>query len=191
MRRTLSQQRPKPDQLAGHTGEHVPNVMKPRTALKAFGVVVSLFAGLAAIGLAGFLAVAWLAWTSHSFGPRDLRYLVFVRGTLIERVGAIDAQQGTLMYTGQGRDGNAPGYARAHYTSLAAADVVYAHLLERCRLLGLQVREKARALSEGELSASCGRVADDEYHVHFSVRSGRPTEVLMGEEIDDGVYASR
>jgi hypothetical protein len=110
---------------------------------------------------------------------------------VIERVGAVDAQHGTLMYSGQGRDGSAPGYTRAHYTSLAAADVVFAHLLERCRLLGLQTTEKAKTASEGELSASCGRAADDDYHVHFSVRSGRPTEVSMAEDIDDGVSASQ
>lgn len=156
-------------------------------AFKVLGEVLAVFAGLAAIGLAGFLAVAWLAWKSHTFGPRDLRYLVFVRGTLIERVGAVDAQPGTLMYSGQGRDGNAPGYARARYTSLVSADVLYARLLERCRMLGLQIRERTPASSPGELSASCGRKADDEYHVHFSVRPSRPTEVLMGEDIDDGV----
>ena len=93
--------------------------------------------------------------------------------------------------SGQGRDGNAPGYARAHYTSLAAADVLYARLLERCRSLGLKVNEKAHRSSPGELSASCGREVDDEYNVHFHVRKGQPTEVLMGEEINDGVYASR
>jgi hypothetical protein len=191
MRRSFMGQQPEPDERGARSGDLAPKNKKPLSTLKAFGVVVSVFAGLAAIGLAGFLAVAWLAWSSHSFSPRDLRYLVFVRGTLIERVGAIDAQPGTLMYTGQGRDGNAPGYARARYTSLAPADVVYAHLIERCRLLGLQIREKAREASEGESSASCGRGADDEYHVHFSVRSGRPTEVLMGADIDDGVYASR
>ena len=179
------------NELAGPSDERAPKAGKPMTALKAFGAIVSLFAGLAVLGFAAFVALAWLAWSSHSFGPRDLRYLVFVRGTLVERVGAIDAQAGTLVYSGHGRDGNAPGYVRAHYTSLAAADVLYARLLERCRSLGLQIREKRQAAAQGELSASCGREADDEYHVHFSVRQSRPTEVVMGEDINDGVYASR
>lgn len=191
MRRTFLRRRPKSDEFTALFGEHPPKTRKPLSDLRAFGMVVSLFVGLATVGLAAFVAVAWLAWTSHSFGPRDLRYLVFVRGTLIERVGAIDAQPGTLMYTGQGRDGNAPGYARAHYTSQVAADVLYAHLIARCRTLGLQVKEKLRVLSGGEFAASCGRETDDEYHVHFSVRAGHPTEVLMGADINDGVYASR
>jgi hypothetical protein len=172
-------------------GEHKLKIRKPLTGLKAFGLVASVFVGVAASGLAAFLVLAWLAWESHRFGPRDLRYLVFVRGTLIERVGTIDAQPGTVMYAGQGRDGNAPGYARAHYTSQVAADVLFARLLERCRSLGLQVREKGPASAEGERSASCGREADDDYHVHFSVRPGGPTEVFMGGDIDDGVYTSR
>lgn len=191
MRRSFFHERPKGEELIGPSGKQAARVRKPQPALKAFGVVASVFAVLAATGLAGFWAITWLAWTSHSFTPRDLRYLVFVRGTLIERVGAVDATPGTLIYSGQGRDGNAPGYTRARYVSGIPADLLYARLLERCRSLGLQIREKDQSPSEGRRSASCGREADDEYHVHFSVRAGHPTEVLMGEDIDDGVYASR
>jgi hypothetical protein len=43
-------------------------------------------------------------------------YLLFIRGTLIERVGIIDARPGTLIHGGQGRDGNAPGCAHARPT---------------------------------------------------------------------------
>jgi hypothetical protein len=172
-------------------GEYKPKIRQPLTNLQAFGVVVSLFAGVAGLGFTVFLALAWFAWETHRFGQRDLRYLVFVRGTLIERVGIIDAQPGTLRYIGQGRDGNAPGYLRAHYTSQADAEALFGRLLERCRSLKLTVREGDPAASEGERSASCGREAANDYHVHFSVRSGRPTEVFMGEDIDDGLYASR
>jgi hypothetical protein len=191
MRRIFIRQKSTQDDLTKLFGERLPKSGKPLTDLRAFGVVVSIFVGLAATGVAAFLVVAWLAWESHTFGPKDLRYLVFVRGSLMERVGIIAAQPGTLIYRGQGRDGNAPGYVRAEYASPLEASALFARFVERCRLLGLQVKQRAQVSTEGERAASCGRRDDDDYHVHMSVLPGSPTKVFLGEDIDDGLYTGQ
>lgn len=116
MRRIFFRQRTTQGDLTKVFGARKPKAKKPLTDLQAFGVVMSLFVGLAAAGFAAFALLAWLAWESHAFAPRDPRYLLFVRGTLIERVG-IDAQPGTLVYAGQVRDSIARGYTRARRAS--------------------------------------------------------------------------
>lgn len=168
-------------------GERKPAAKKPLTDLQAFGVVMSVFVGLAAAGFAAFALLAWLAWERHEFGPKDLRYLLFVRGTLVERIGAVDARPGTLTYVGRGRDGTAPGYVHARYASSVEADALLARIVDRCRALGLQVKLQERTSSDGTRYASCGRTADDEFDVGIGVRAGSPTEVTMGQDIDDGL----
>ncbi len=187
MRRIFLRQRTTQDDLAKLFGERKPNARKPLTDLRAFGAVMSFFVCLAAAGFAAFALLAWLAWESHEFGPRDLRYLLFVRGTLIERVGIIDARPGTLVYGGQGRDGTAPGYARARYTSSIEASALLARLIDRCKALGLQVKVSDQTSPDGSRSANCGRAANDDFHVGITVREGPPTEVSMGEDLDDGL----
>lgn len=187
MRRIFLRQRVTQDDLTKLFGERKPKARKPLTDLKAFGAVMSFFVGLAAAGFAAFALLAWLAWESHEFGPKDLRYLLFVRGTLIERVGIIDAQPGTLMYGGQGRDGTAPGYARARYTSSVEAGALLARFIERCKALGLYVKLGDQTSPDGTRSTSCGREAKDDFHVGITVREGRPTEVTMGEDFNDGL----
>jgi hypothetical protein len=173
------------DDLTRLIGERPPKVGKPLTDLQAFGVVMSLFVALATVGLAAFAVLAWLGWESHEFGPRDPRYLVFVRGTLIERVGTIDAAPGSVIYGGQGRDGNAPAYARARYTSPVAANALLARFAERCRAVGLQAKVDEQPASDGSRSITCGREAGDAFALGISVGATAPTEVLMDEDIED------
>ncbi len=184
MRRSFPRQMTQ-DDLTKLVGERPPKVRKPLTDLQAFGVVMSFFVGLATFGLAAFVLLAWLAWESHEFGPKDLRYLVFIRGTLIERVGTIDAQPGTVIYRGQGRDGNAPGYARASYTSPVAASALLTRFAERCKAVGLQVKVNDKPSSDGSRSMTCARQAGDEFALGVSVGAATPTEVAMGEDIED------
>ena len=179
MRRSFPRQMTQ-DDLTKLVGERPPKVRKPLTDLQAFGIVMSFFVGLATFGLAAFVLLAWLAWESHEFGPKDLRYLVFIRGTLIERVGTIDAQPG-----GQGRDGNAPGYARASYTSPVAAGALLTRFAERCKAVGLQVKVNDKPSSDGSRSMTCSRQAGDEFALGVSVGAATPTEVAMGEDIED------
>lgn len=173
------------DDLTKLVGERPRKVRKPLTDLQAFGVVMSVFVSLAAVGVAAFALLAWLAWESHEFGPKDLRYLVFIRGSLTERVGAIGAERGTVIYGGQGRDGNAPGYARARFTSAVEADALLARFADRCKVVRLQVRRGEQPSSDGNRWITCGRQADDEFALGISVRAGTPTEVWMGEDLED------
>jgi hypothetical protein len=163
---------------------------KPLTGLQAFGIIVACFVCLIAAAVAVLALLTWLAWNSHQFGPRDLRYLLFVRGTLIERVGIIDARPDTLVYGGQGRDGNAPGYARADYISPVEANALLARFVERCGALGLHAQVREHRAGETVRSASCGRGAADEFPVHMSVDLDGPAEatrVGMMQETDDGL----
>ncbi|MDQ8726236.1 hypothetical protein [Bradyrhizobium sp. LHD-71] len=186
MRRIFVRQRTTQQDLVRLFGERKPKARKPLTDLQAFGVIMSFFVCLSAIGFATFAVLAWLAWERHEFGPNDLRYLVFVRGSLVERIGAIDAEPGTLVYEGQGRDGTAPGFVHAHYTSRVEANALLTRIAERCRSLGLQVKVQDRTSSDGTRYASCGRTPNDEFDVGIGVRAGSLTEVTMGQDVDDG-----
>lgn len=185
MRRIL-RQRANQDDVVKLFGDRKPKARKPLTDLQAFGVVMSLFVALGAVGVAAFAVLAWLAWDEHEFGENDPRYLVFVRGTLIERIGVIDAQPGTVVYRGQSRDGNAPPFLRARYTSSIGASELFERFAARCRELSLQVRPREQPSSDGARLLSCGVEGKDDFHAHISVRAARPTEVLMGEEFEDG-----
>lgn len=174
------------DDLTKLVGKRSPKVKKPLSDLQAFGVVISIFVGLAAALLCMAALIAWLAWSDHTFGPRDLRYLVFIRGTLTERVGAIDAEPGTLSYRGTGRDGTASGYIRASYTSAVDATTLLTRFAERCRAVGLQhVKLNERVSSDGTRTLVCGRSADDEYALGINVSATMPTEVVLAEDIED------
>jgi hypothetical protein len=173
------------DDLTKLVGDRPRKAKEPLTDLRAFGVLMSFFVGLAVVGFATFVLLAWLAWESHAFGPRDLRYLVFIRGTLIERVGIVHAEPGTVRYGGQGRDGDAPGHARAHYTSPVAANVLLTRFAERCRAIGLQVKLSEQPSPDGSRPMTCSRQTGDEFALAISVRTATPTEVLMSEEIED------
>jgi hypothetical protein len=174
------------DDLTKLIGERLRKPKKPLTDLQAFGVVMSIIVGLAATGLGAFAFLAWIAWGDHQFGPRDLRYLFFIRGTLTEQVGIIDAEPGSLSYRGQGRDGTASGYIRASYTSVVDGNVLLARFAERCKAVGLKhVELNAQPLPDGERAMSCGRSADDEYSLGIRVSATKPTEVLMAEDIED------
>jgi hypothetical protein len=174
------------DDLTKLIGERRPKVKKPLTDLRAFGVVISILVGVAAVGVCAFALLAWLAWDNHEFGPRDLRYLVFIRGTLTERVGAIDAEPGTVSYRGQGRDGTASGYIRASYTSAVDGTALLARFAERCKAVGLpHVKLNEQPSADGGRTLVCGRNADDEYVLGVTVNPTKPTEVVMAEDIED------
>jgi hypothetical protein len=174
------------DDLTKLVGERPPKVKKPLTDLQAFGVVMSIVVGLAATGLGAFAFLAWIAWGDHTFGPRDLRYLFFIRGTLTERVGVIDAEPGSLSYRGQGRDGTASGYIRASYTSAVDGNMLLARFAERCKAVGLKhVEVSAQPLPDGGRAMTCGRSADDEYSLGIRVGATTPTEVVMAEDVED------
>jgi hypothetical protein len=187
MRRFFMRERTTQDGLKKLFGERKPKVRRPLTDLQALAVVLSFFVGLAAAGFAAFALLAWLAWESHEFGGRDLRYLVFVRGTLLERVGVIDAQPGTVVYGGQGRDGTASGRASARYTSSVEGQIVLTHFVERCKALGLHVTVREPEAGETFRIATCGRTANDEFPVGINVSGANPSEVVMAEDIDDGL----
>jgi hypothetical protein len=187
MRRFFIRERTTQDGLTKLFGARKPKVRRPLTDLQASGVVLSVFVGLAAAGVAAFVLLAWLAWESHEFGDRDLRYLVFVRGTLLERVGVIDAQPGTVVYGGQGRDGTASGLTSARYTSSVEGQVVLMHFADRCKAVGLRVTVREPEAGETFRIATCGRTANDEFPVGINVRGANPTEVVMIEYIDDGL----
>lgn len=187
MRRIFIRERTTQDGLTALFGARKPNTRKPLSDLQAFGIVLSFFVGLAALGFAALALLTWLAWNSHEFGPRDLRYLLFVRGSLIERVGVIDAQPGTLVYGGQGRDGNAPGFVRAQYISPVEGKLLLIRFAERCRALGLHANVREPKPPEDVRSASCGRTADDDFPVYIRVSGGKATEVGMSEDLEDGL----
>ena len=173
------------DDLTKLIGERPRKVKKPLTDLQAFGVVMSIFVGLAVAGLCTFVFLAWIAWGDHTFGPRDLRYLFFIRGTLTEHVGTIDADPDTLSYRGQGRDGTASGYIRASYTSPVEGTALLARFAARCKAVGLLVKASEQPLSDGRRAISCGRNADDEYDLGIAVSMTKPAEVVMAEDIED------
>ena len=174
------------DDLTKLIGERPRKPKKPLTDLQAFGVVMSIIVGLAVTGLGAFVFLAWIAWGDHEFGPRDLRYLFFIRGTLTERVGTIDAAPGSVIYRGQGRDGTASGYVRASYTSPVEAGALLGRVAERCKAVGLpHVKQNEQASSDGGRTLVCGRGADDEYALGITVSGTNPTEVVMGEDIED------
>jgi hypothetical protein len=173
------------DDLNKMVGERPPKVKKPLTDLQAFGVVMSIVVGLAATGLGAFVFLAWIAWGDHEFGPRDLRYLFFIRGTLTERVGTIDAAPGSIGYRGTGRDGTASGFVRTSYTSPAEGNALLARFAERCKVVGLPHVKLHDPLSDGGRTLVCGRTADDEYALGITVSGKNPTEVVMAEDIED------
>jgi hypothetical protein len=173
------------DDLNKLVGERPWKVKKPLTDLQAFGVVMSIFVGLAAAGLGTFVFLAWIAWSDHEFGPRDLRYLFFIRGTLAERVGPIDADQSTVRYRGQGRDGTASGYIRISYTSPVDGNALLSRFADRCRAVGLQVKMSEQPMSDGRRGMSCGRNAADEYDLGIALTLTKPAEVVMSEDIED------
>lgn len=173
------------DDLTKLVGERPPKVREPLTDLQAFGVVMSIFVGLATAGLCTFALLAWIAWGDHEFGPRDLRYLFFIRGTLAERVGSIDADQGTVRYRGQGRDGTASGYIRISYTSPSDGNALLARFADRCKALGLTVQMDQQPMSDGRRAMTCGRSADDEYNLGIALSMTKPAEVVMSEDIED------
>lgn len=189
MRRIFARQTTQQD-LTKLFGERKPKARRPLSDLRAFGVFLSFVVGLAAAGLAVFVVLAWLAWDRHEFGPKDLRYLLFVRGSLIERIGILHAQPGTLTYVGQGRDGDAPGFVRAQYTAKVDADVLMARFLERCKALGLHGQAVGQTSSDGTRYASCGRWVGDDFEVGLGVSAAHPTGVTMAEDIDDGYHAA-
>jgi hypothetical protein len=172
------------------SGERGAKTKKPLTDLQAFGIIMLCFAGLATAGVAVLALGAWLAWNSHDFSPRDLRYLLFVRGTLLERIGVIDAEAATLRYGGQGRDGNAPGYTRANYKSKLEPVPLLTRFATRCEALGLRATWQEHRPGESFRTVSCGRLPDDDFPVHMSVDLDRPdglTRVGMIQDSDDGL----
>jgi hypothetical protein len=173
------------DDLNKLVGERPRKAKKPLTDLQAFGVVMSIFVGLAAAGLGAFVLLAWIAWGDHEFGPRDLRYLAFIRGTLAERVGPIDADQSTVRYRGQGRDGTASGYIRISYTSPADGNALLARFADRCKAVGLRAQVDEQPMSDGRRGMTCGRTADDEFNLGIAVTMTKPAEVVMSEDIED------
>lgn len=173
------------DDLSKLIGERRPKRKKPLTDLQAFGVIMSVFVGLAVLGLASFVFVAWLAWDDHTFAPNDLRYWAFIRGTLTERVGAIDAEPGTLIYRGRGRDGTAPGFIAAQYKSPVDAGALLERFAQRCRAVGLHAKVNKTPSSDGSRKLSCGRTAGAEYALYVSVEGAAPAAVFMSEEIED------
>ena len=118
--------------------------------------------------------------------PRDLRYLFFIRGTLTERVGVIEAEPGSLSYRGQGRDGTASGYIRANYTSSLDGNVLLARFAERCKAVGLKhVEVSQQPSADGSRTMNCGRSAEDEFGLGITVSATKPAEVVMAEDIED------
>lgn len=173
------------DDLNKLLGDRPRKIRKPLSDLQAFGVVMSVFVGLAAAGMCMVALIAWLAWSDHEFGPRDIRYLVFIRGTLAERVGPIDADPDTVRYRGQGRDGTASGYIRVSYRSSVDGAALLARFADRCKAVRLQVKMSEQPMSDGRRGMTCGRTADDEYDLGIAVSMTSPAEVVMSEDIED------
>jgi hypothetical protein len=58
-------------------------------------------------------------------------------------------------------------------------------IAERCKAVGLLVKVNEQPSSDGSRGMTCSRKAGDEFALGVSVAATTPTEVMMGEDIED------
>ena len=104
---------------------------------------------------------------------------------MLLQFGVISPAPGSIAYRGTGRDGTASGFVRASYTSPVEGNALLARFAERCKTVGLPHVKLHDPSSDGGRTLVCGRTADDEYALGVTVSGANPTQVVMGEDIED------
>lgn len=123
-----------------------PPISRSRRLWAAARLPVLLFASIGGAILAivalPVLVIAlgfWAADGAWEFEGTGMRHWLFVRGTRLERLGAIGAVEGPIRYSISLQEGTFPGWSVASYHTRAAPSAVAEAYAQLCRDEGLKI----------------------------------------------------
>jgi hypothetical protein len=153
-------------------------------------LLLALVAFFAVVVGGPFLLLAlafWAADGSWDFeGNGNLRYWLFVKGSRLERLGAVEPT-GPLRYSVSLQEGTFPGWSVAQYDSRALPEAILDAYAEHCRAMALKITERTLPVADRAPNAVAGRlICQIEPYLDvelFAERAGQASTTEVGIKV--------